>query len=179
MEGFTMKKKIVCLIAAISLMACQVAPCYAADQDYDTLKQEYDELLEKYNEAIQRIEELEGKSEPTDLLYEGKYGTLTLSEIKDDGIVFLYNNTTDEDYNVFSDYITLDGVEYDEGWDDDYTIHTGGIEDAVASGTERELFFSLDTTNIDVTKISGQFIICEFSTGNTDGLISFQNVSIQ
>lgn len=171
-------KKVLCIAMTLVFIFSQSTFCFADSEDYQALKKDYDELLEKYNEALERIAELEAGSnntEATTEVYSGEWGTLKFVEINEDGIVFTLKNTSNLDYNVISEYMVINGTEYT----DDFFEGVGGINDDLSVGSERKLLFQVEGLDESSVTISGQFLICEFGTGNNEGLIGFNDIKIK
>lgn len=106
-------------------------------------------------------------------LYSGEYGILTFKEVTADGIVFSLENTTDSEYTVYSEYMTIDGEQYNDGWDENEEFYTGGICDDIAPGGKKDVKFLVTLEDSNILEISGQLIVCDFPTGENLGLVAF------
>lgn len=88
-------------------------------------------------------------------------------------MIFSLENTTDQELVIYSEYLTIDGTEYSEAWDEDTQKETGGVYLDIAPGSTRQVQFLVELDNMDISELSGQFLVCEFETGRNIGIISF------
>lgn len=179
-----MKKKILLslIIATCSIVGCGTNNTLESEYEqlqsqYDMLKSDYEQLQAEYNLLIEasNTEDTENLEDSRDFsipVYNGEYGTLTLTEASPDGLVFILENTTEDTYTIYSDYIKLDDTTYNDDWDN----NIGLTYEDIASGNEMEITFVVPIENLNFETISGQFLICDFETGENLGLISFQDI---
>lgn len=163
-----MKKKVLLTLLTLSLIGAPVSAANIDDMTLEELKAAYTELLEKYNALIDPVE--------TDtVLYDGEYGVLTLKEIEKDWIVFEFKNTSDQDLQLLSDYILVDDKQFQDGqWGDGATEYWGfDTYGSTAAGSRRQYNYHVDLEDTEITDISGQIEVYNYSDGEVLGSISF------
>lgn len=185
-------KWVVTATIAISIITSS-SMCFAEeDMDYAALKAKYEELEEKYNSLYNQYQDVKNKlselliymemddGEKTksetaseNIVYSGEWGVLTFKGADENGVNFSLENTTDIDYVVYSDYLSLDGTQYSEDWDEETEEAIGGVYENIAAGSIKNFKFLVKLDTCDISDITGQFLICEFGTGCDLGLINF------
>lgn len=105
-------------------------------------------------------------------LYDGEYGKLTLIAISSEGFIFDYENTSSIELSLYSQFLTVDGVQYNDGWIDD-ELYYGGIADDVSVGMPFRCGFYIPNNNVNASSVAGQIQVCEYPEGTVLGVIAF------
>ena len=121
------------------------------------------------------------------LLYSGEYGKLWLKEINSKGFVIKYNNTTEYDIWLMSEYYVLDGrqLEYMPSEDVDsetgYSITYNYFDMVVPKGWSKTALMYIKNPSIKSKKFSGFIKVNKYknSEGTEIGTIVFKDVKIQ
>lgn len=100
-------------------------------------------------------------------LYNGKYGILTITQIKNSNITFSFKSTYTEDIQLYAEYITVDGVQSEP------EIYG----ETFSPGMSHEFTGNVNMPDITAKEISGQFTVCDID-GYNIGLLNFENVSL-